>query len=623
MSLDQSAGQLDRQIGPLSLTRTGPNAGGRSGITYSDGITPNVSNVTYDNDGQRTGMTDVTGSSTWVWDSLHRLTSYTNGDGKQIQWGYNLRNLPTTITYPGSLAVTRGYDDAGRLTSVRDWNNNTTTFGYDPNSNLTTETFPSGTGVVDTFTFDNADQLMATSVTKGATTLFSATYSRDNANQLSSDSSEPPRIGSYKYNPLNQLCYAGSSNGSACSAPPSDAIAYAYDAADNLTQNGATQQVFNIAAQLCWTAPTSGPCSTPPVGATTYTYDNRGNRTNVTPPTGPAITLGYDQANRLISYAAATTATYKYNGDGLRMSKTTPAGTSQFVWDMSGTLPLLLKDGATAYVYGPGGLPLEQINGSTTYYFHHDQLGSTRLLTDATGATPASYTYDPYGNLIATTGSITSPLQFAGEYTDSESGLLYLRARYYDPATGSFLTRDLAVTTTRAPYAYVKDNPLNATDPRGLCDWAMQIFPATSGLCAFEHVTPYVANTPLAAPTARAAQAGYDAVDPVMQHATYGAGVCAGVCGGFSQQGDTTSGYMGGFGILGRGPSVGWAGQTASRRHPTAYTVAVGQNDDKYHSPDWCDWEVDIITGVGGEVGGTGTVFSHRGNDPRKGWGSP
>jgi YD repeat-containing protein len=104
----------------------------------------------------------------------------------------------------------------------------------------------------------------------------------------------PPSTGSYKYTALNQLCYAGSSNGSACSAPPSGAIAYAYDAADNLTQNGSTQQVFNVADELCWTAATTGPCSTPSPGATTYTYDRRGNRTTVTPPAGQATTLGYD-----------------------------------------------------------------------------------------------------------------------------------------------------------------------------------------------------------------------------------------------------------------------------------------------------------------------------------------
>jgi hypothetical protein len=88
-------------------------------------VTPNLSSITYGGDGQRLGLTDGTGTSSSGWDSLHRMVSYTNGNGAQFQWQYNLRNLTTTIIYPGSL--TRGYDTAGRSTSVQDWNTNTTT----------------------------------------------------------------------------------------------------------------------------------------------------------------------------------------------------------------------------------------------------------------------------------------------------------------------------------------------------------------------------------------------------------------------------------------------------------------------------------------------------------------
>jgi RHS repeat-associated protein len=177
--------------------------------------------------------------------------------------------------------------------------------------------------------------------------------------------------------------------------------------------------------------------------------------------------LAYDQANRLIAYG--TSATYPYNGDGLRMSKTVSGTTSQFLWDVAARVPLLLKDGSTSYVYGPGGLPLEQINGSTALWLHHDQLGSTRLVTDNSGTSQATYAFDAYGNLTASTGTITNPLRFAAQYQDNESNLYYLRARYYDPSTAQFLSRDLAVAMTRQPYAYVRGDPLNVTDPSGLC----------------------------------------------------------------------------------------------------------------------------------------------------------
>jgi RHS repeat-associated protein len=136
-------------------------------------------------------------------------------------------------------------------------------------------------------------------------------------------------------------------------------------------------------------------------------------------------------------------------------------------------LPVLLRDGPgtnyTYYIHGPGGLPVEQINGTTALFYHHDQLGSTRLITDGTGLTQATYGFDVYGNLTASTGTVASPLRFAGQYWDSESGLYYLRARYYDPATAQFLTRDPWVALTHAPYSYAGDNPLNAADPSGRC----------------------------------------------------------------------------------------------------------------------------------------------------------
>jgi len=517
LSKQDPGGNCSAQPATGCTTYTYDAANQLAAISYSDGVTPNVSNITYDGDGQRTAMTDGTGTSSWGWDSLHRMVSYTNGAGVQVQWQYNLRNLTTTIIYPGSLNVTRGYDAAGRWTSVQDWNSNTTTFGYDPDSNLTTETFPAASGVVDTFTFNAADQMAAVASNKGGSTLFSANYTRDLANQLASDSSAASGTGSYKYTPLNEVCYAGSSNSNACSSPPSGSIPYAYDAADNLTQKGSVQQAFNNADELCWTASTSSACSTPPTGATTYQYDNRGNRTGVTPSGGQAQTLTYDQANRLTKFAAATTTSYGYNADGLRMCKVSGSssqpcqatGNTPFVWDVAGSLALLLKDGTTAYIYGPQGLPLEQVNGSTTYWYHHDQIGSTRLITDSTGTSQATYTYDPYGGLVSSTGAIINPFRFGGQYQDPESAIYYLRTRYYDPTTGQLISADPAIRETKAPYNYVHDNPLNGNDPTGLC-WPVctALIGAGVGLLAYAVGTAVTGQTPTWQGAAAAAVTG-------------------------------------------------------------------------------------------------------------------
>jgi RHS repeat-associated protein len=89
------------------------------------------------------------------------------------------------------------------------------------------------------------------------------------------------------------------------------------------------------------------------------------------------------------------------------------------------------------------------------------------VITDLTGSSQATYTYDPYGGLASSTGTITNPFRFCGQYQDSESGFYYLRARYYDPTTGQFLSMDSRVGFTLQPYAYVAGNPLNIVDPTG------------------------------------------------------------------------------------------------------------------------------------------------------------
>lgn len=179
-----------------------------------------------------------------------------------------------------------------------------------------------------------------------------------------------------------------------------------------------------------------------------------------------------------IDTISQTTNTYTYDTDGLRSSKTVNGATAQdFTWDTSSGLPLLLAETQgstiTRIVYGPGGQPIAEItdNGTTetTTWLHHDQLGSVRLSTDATnGSEVSSRGFTPYGEVADQSGD-QPLLGYAGQYTDHETGYQYLRARYYDPTTGQFLTRDPIVATTEEPYGYVSGSPVNGTDPSGLC----------------------------------------------------------------------------------------------------------------------------------------------------------
>jgi RHS repeat-associated protein len=117
------------------------------------------------------------------------------------------------------------------------------------------------------------------------------------------------------------------------------------------------------------------------------------------------------------------------------------------------------------------GMPVEQINNTTgtATYLHHDQAGSTRLLTGSTGKTEGSYSYSAYGTLSSSTGSATTPLGYDAQYTSTDTGLIYMRARTYDPTTDQFLSVDPFVALTGEPYSYAEDNPINKYDPSGRC----------------------------------------------------------------------------------------------------------------------------------------------------------
>lgn len=443
-----AANRLSTTVNPLNQTTTyAYDSGGRlTSVSYSDGVTPSVSYM-YDTDARVLTMVDGTGTTTNVWDSLGRLTQQTDGAGHSVSYAYDLAGRVTSIAYPGgsctasppSLCVLRQYDAAGRLASIVDWLSNTTQFAYDSNSNLTGITYPNG--VVATMGYNNADQLTSISDAISGNTILSLTYGRDSNSQVTSENSA-----SYGYNSLNQLTSGAG-------------LTYTYDAGGRLTQtiNGSTttNSSYDNADELTSTAVVGGT-------TTIYSYDAAGRRTSA-----GASNLTWNQQNRLMSYGTGNS--YSYNGAGLRVSKTVNAQSEAFVWDVVDGLPVLMQDGSTYYVSGPGGLPLEQVSGSTVYYYQQDQLGSTRILSDTTGTIVASYNYDAYGNITSQTGSVTNPFLFSGQYRDAESGLYYLRARYYDPATAQFLSRDPKLSSTWAPYAYVANNPLNSADPSGMC----------------------------------------------------------------------------------------------------------------------------------------------------------
>jgi RHS repeat-associated protein len=163
------------------------------------------------------------------------------------------------------------------------------------------------------------------------------------------------------------------------------------------------------------------------------------------------------------------TIEFAYNGDGARTRKTVGGHTTQYVLDLATTLPVVISDTEAVYLYGLDILAQQQ---AERLYYMHDGLGSVRQLVDTTGQIETNYAYTPFGVPVMG-GDGSTPYQFTGEAWDAEVELLYLRARYYQPEVGRFVSRDPWPGSTVRPatlnwYSYVTNNPVNSVDPHGL-----------------------------------------------------------------------------------------------------------------------------------------------------------
>jgi RHS repeat-associated protein len=266
----------------------------------------------------------------------------------------------------------------------------------------------------------------AKSFTGGGTDTFA--YGYDRLSRLTSVAG-PDGNPTYGYDPL----------GNRTSKILAGTTAYTYDRADRITT----------------------------AGATSITVDANGNTT-----AKGADAFTYDQANRLkTATVSGTTETYAYDGDGVRFSRQVGGGSPiRYVSDVNRSLPVPLDDGTRKYVYGLG--LAYAVSGSTLEVYHTDRLGSVRAITNGTGVVTAAYRTDEFGISTATSGSSSQPFGYTGEPRDA-TGLSYLRARYYDPSLGRFVSRDALVGNLRScqtlnRYAYVGNNPTTATDPSGL-----------------------------------------------------------------------------------------------------------------------------------------------------------
>lgn len=439
------AGELATVTDPLKrVTTYGYTADGQvASIVYSADKSADV-HLVYDADGRRMAMTDGSGKTTYAYTYQGELAKITRTTGGTLSYGYDADGELTAITYPNGKRVTRGYDAAGRLTTVQDWLGHTTRFGYNTDSDPLTVTYPNRATTSTSYNSD--DEPVSTVDRLGRAVELSSRLTRNLLGDVTKASAAGTQTGgaeAYAYTTLGQL--AGDTSGK-----------YGYDPADEITKMPGGSLTYNADDELVAMKPKSGK-------RVTYGYDALGERTS-----GGPTRSGYDQAGQLVSYRDGKQRdTFTYDGDGLRVSARLGATRQTDVWDVAQGTPLLIAAGSTEFIDGPNGEPVEQITGNTVDYLQVDQSGSVRLLTTTAGKVAGTYRYTSYGAVSRHTGASTV-LGFTGALTDPD-GLVYLQARYYNPATAQFLTVDPLVNETDEPYAYADDDPVNASDPTGRC----------------------------------------------------------------------------------------------------------------------------------------------------------
>jgi RHS repeat-associated protein len=218
------------------------------------------------------------------------------------------------------------------------------------------------------------------------------------------------------------------------------------------TQAGTTNYAYDDANRLS------------SAGGVSYTWDDNGNLLD-----DGVKEYSYDHANRLVAINnQLSVISYAYNGQGDRLQQTVDSVTMTYTLDLAAGLTQALADGTNTYMYGLARIGQD---GPSGWQYHlGDALGSVRQLVDGGGEVSLAKGYELYGELANSAGSTATRYGFTGEWTDGQ--LVYLRARWYAPQVGRFVSKD----TWRGDYSkpqsqngwnYVEADPINKIDPSG------------------------------------------------------------------------------------------------------------------------------------------------------------
>lgn len=331
-----------------------------------------------------------------------------------IKYGYDERGNLFSVSYPGkSIFKSMSYEQNGLCTQIFDTmfpGNARIRYEYADNGNITSIVSWAGT---DSYSYDGYGRLLSWNRENHGVNLFQESYTYDGFGNLLQKGTN-----SYSYNAANQIINSG----------------YNYDNNGNLTSDGTYNYSYNAENQLTEVKRVSD--------------------------------------NSLL-------ASYTYYHNGLRKSKTVNGITTNFHWDVFNNM--VRESNASGqtlalYHYDTSGRVVAMRKNDNCYTYHTNLRGDI-LVVDyynyLTGVTTvqAQYDYDPWGNILSQSG-ISQPFKYAGYYYDEETGLYYLKNRYYSPKLGRFLTKDpypgeLKNPSLLHPYLYCSNNPVIKVDPDG------------------------------------------------------------------------------------------------------------------------------------------------------------
>jgi RHS repeat-associated protein len=380
------------------------------GLLLSATGTAGSSSLAYNGDGLVTSVNDAAGTTGYSYDSAGRLAAMTDpATGTVLSYSYNSMDGVAQISY-GTGGDTRS-------------------FGYNSLNQLTSDKLATAGGATVAsigYGYD-ANGNLTSKTTAGFAGAATNTYSYDEANRLTSWNNGATTT-SYTYDAAGNLTKAGSKT-------------YTYDARDELTSDGTNTYSYAANGTLA--------SEVTPTGTVASTTDAYGQQVS----TGPE-SFGSDALGRTVSAAgsAQVSASLSYVGSSPLVASD---GTSTYSWDPSGNLTGVKQGGTGVLAYTDA---------------HTDVVGN---FTAKGSALSGSSAYDPWGTVLATSGTPSGRLGFQSQYTDPASGQVDMGARWYSPARAGFDNADTVsvdpVPDAAAgnPFAYVGDNPLDGMDPSG------------------------------------------------------------------------------------------------------------------------------------------------------------